>query len=60
MVYVDGALLDFADVEVTTFGEDFVRGLSRRFTLPNFPQEGQDTTIRWDQNLQNFVIESVD
>lgn len=35
---------------------EFPRSLSGEFVLPNFPQAGQETTIRWEESLQNFVI----
>ena len=55
------ALLDgqeFADttVHVTTFGEQFLRGASGTFDLPDFPASGETTVVRWEEALQNFVI----
>ena len=40
----------------TLNSEEFARGLSGGFVLPNFPHTGQETTIRWEENLQNFMI----
>jgi hypothetical protein len=41
---------------VTTFGTTFLSGASGTYTLLNFPQGGQTTTVRWDQGTQNFII----
>ena len=35
---------------------EFPRGLRGEFVLPNFPQAGHETTIRWEESLSNFVI----
>lgn len=35
---------------------EFPRGLTGAFVLPDFPQAGHETTIRWEESLQNFVI----
>ena len=40
----------------TLNSEEFARGLSGGFVLPNFPHAGQETTIRWEESLQNFMI----
>ena len=53
---VDGVEFANTTVRVTTFGEEFLRGVSGTFTLADFPQSGADTTLRWEQSLQNFVI----
>ena len=54
--------VEFANttVRVTTLapGEagKFLSGLSGTVVVPNFPRPGEDTTLRWEQALQNFVI----
>ena len=54
---VDGQPLgNPAEVKVTTFGQQFVRGLEGVYTLLNFPYADNDTLIGWDQNSQNFSI----
>ena len=45
-----------ATVTVTTFGEEFPRGLSGEYTLDDFPRVGTDTVLRWQESQQNFVI----
>jgi len=35
---------------------EFPRGLTGEFVLPDFPEAGQETTIRWEESLQNFVV----
>ena len=53
---IDG--VEFADttVRVTTFGEQFLRGASGTFDLPDFPASGETTVVRWEEALQNFII----
>ena len=49
---------EFADVtfNVTTLGVDYLRGASDEYTLPNFPQGGDQVMVRWSEPHQNFVI----
>ena len=49
---------EFANVtfNVTTLGVDFLRGAGGEYTLPNFPQAGNNVTVRWAEPHQNFVI----
>ena len=53
--------VEFANVmiTVTTFGVEFLTGVSGQFTLTDFPETGTDVMIRWQQSLQNFVITQV-
>ena len=53
---VDGVEFARTTVRVTTFGVDFLRGVSGTFDLPNFPSSGATTVIQWEESLQNFVI----
>ena len=50
----------WSKVFVTTFGEEFARGLSGEFELADFPSTGQSVTIEWRQEQQNFVITGVE
>ena len=53
----DGAEFARHTVTVGTVSTDnFLRDRRGDFVLPNFPQAGQETTIRWEESLQNFVI----
>ena len=59
--FADGIEFDSATFTVTTLGDhpdqEFRRGLpSAPETVPDFPQAGQTTTLRWEEALQNFVI----
>ena len=47
-------------VFVTTFGEEFARGLSGEFELADFPSAGQSVMVEWRQEQQNFVITGVE
>ncbi len=52
----NGAQFAQATFTVTTFGVNFLTGASGTYVLLNFPQSGQNTTVRWVQGAQNFVI----
>ena len=45
---------------VTTFGTNFLTGASGRFRARDFPDPGVNTLLRWNQNVQGFVIEGVE
>lgn len=53
---VDGKTLDTNTFTVTTLGEEFLQGLSRQVTIPNFPSEGEEATLSWQEPVQNFII----
>ena len=54
--YADGVEFVTVTVTVTTLGEEFLRGASGTFPLPDFPTPGATRTLRWQQAQQNFVI----
>ena len=53
----DGVEFGSATFTVTTFGEDFLRDVSGEFVVEDFPVDGSDVTLAWQQSLQNFVIQ---
>ena len=53
---VDGVELGRATVTVTTLGEEFVEDAVGECLVENFPYPGQQVTLEWQQNQQNFVI----
>ena len=53
---INGAEFANTTVRVTTFGEQFLRGVSGMFPIPDFPRPGETKKIQWEQSLQNFVI----
>jgi hypothetical protein len=55
----NGVQFASATLTVTTFGQEFLRGVSARYQLPSFPQPGKITAIRWQETAQNFVIEGI-
>ncbi len=55
-LFADDEEIERVNFSVTTFGEPFVRGLSAEYSLPGFPEAGQDTWIQWQESLQNFTI----
>ena len=54
--YADGIEFARVTVTVTTLGEEFRRGLSREVTIPDFPEDGTDVVLQWQEAQQNFVI----
>lgn len=56
-VFADG--VEFANINftITTLGQAFWQGLPPyEHTLVNFPTTGHNTTLRWSESHQNFVI----
>ena len=53
---IDGVEFANTTVRVTTFGEQFLRGVSGTFPIPDFPRAGENKKLQWEQSLQNFVI----
>ena len=53
---MDGVEFANTTVQVTTFGEKFLRGASGRFDLSNFPTARETIVVQWEESLQNFVI----
>lgn len=54
--FADGTQFASNTFTVTTLGEQYLRGVSGEYTLPNFPQAGKNTVVRWSEPHQNFVI----
>ncbi len=57
-----GREANFTVVHLTTFENDdrFLRGLEGECRAENFPADGQTTTLKWEQSLQNFSITGVE
>ena len=53
---IDGVEFANTTVRVTTFGEQFLRGVSGTFPISDFPRPGETKRLRWEEALQNFVI----
>ena len=58
-VFADGVEFASATVVVTTFGTEFLTGISGTFTVSDFPQPGIDIVLLWQQSQQNFSITGV-
>lgn len=54
----DGYEIGRASFTVTTLGVEYLGGVDAAYEVPNFPTTGQKVVIRWQENLQNFVISS--
>lgn len=53
----NGAEFARRSVTVGTVGAgEFLTGLTGAFVLSDFPLAGQETLVRWEESLQNFVI----
>ena len=61
-VLIDDVVLAERQITVTTLGEhpeqEFRRGLSHTTDIPDFPDMGETTTLRWQTARQNFMIAS--
>ena len=61
-VLINDVVLAERAITVTTLGahaeQEYRRGLRATSELPDFPDVGQTTTLRWEEALQNFVIAS--
>ncbi len=53
----DGVEFGRAVVTVISLGEEFLRGASREFVIDDFPSDGREVSLRWQESLQNFVIQ---
>ena len=60
VAYVDDIELGRATVQVTTLGQEFLRGVEGECVVENFPRLGQSVLLEWQQNSQNFVITDVE
>jgi hypothetical protein len=52
----DGVEVGRAEFTVVTLGEEFVRTAHGQCVVPDFPQAGRQTTLTWEEELQNFVL----
>ena len=52
----DGVEFARTTVRVTTLGVEFLEDRRRTLVVPDFPQPGEATRLRWEESLQNFVI----
>ena len=59
VAYVDDVELGRATVQVTTLGQEFLRGVEGECMAEDFPRLGEMVTLEWQQNSQNFVITDV-
>lgn len=53
---VDGVELGRADFSVTTLGTDYLRGVGGTYRLMDFPKNGDNVVVTWQESVQNFVI----
>ena len=56
----DGREFGRARFTVTTLGTEFLTGISGTYRLPNFPRQGEDSIVQWQEASQNFVIIGVE
>ena len=62
VAYDDGVEFDRGTFQTTRLVADkeFVTGVSGRFRARDFPDPGVNVLLRWNQNVQGFVIEGVE
>ena len=53
----DGEIFGSATVTVSTLGQEFLTGASGEFVVKGFPTADDDITLRWQQSIQNFVLQ---
>jgi hypothetical protein len=59
-LYADGQLLESRQFNtVQSGGAEFVTGLSKSVTIPDFPAPGKTSSLQWSQAKQSFVITGV-
>ena len=58
-VFRNGVQLGSATFTVTVPAGEFMTGVTREVSVPNFPTFGRTTTLIWQQSQQNFAIKSV-
>jgi hypothetical protein len=55
----DGIPFANAEFQAENFGTEFLTGKVAQYDLPNFPDLGSTTTLRWDESRQNFSVDLV-
>ncbi len=55
-VYADGVEFSRVNFHVTTFGTAYLQGISGEYTIPDFPQTGNQLSAYWSEPHQNFII----
>ena len=53
---VDGTEFARSTFQVTTFGQEVLRGASKTVTVQDFPRTGSTAVLEWEESSQNFVI----
>ena len=56
VVFVDGLVLGWATVTVTTLGEEFLRDVPGECMVADFPSAGETVRLVWQEAQQNFVL----
>ena len=59
-VLADGREFGRARFTVTTLGRESLTGVSGTYRLPNFPEQGKNVIVQWQQASQNFVMTGVE
>ena len=52
----DGIPFASTEFQAENFGTEFMTGKSGEYSLPNFPEIGDMTWVRWDEAKQNFSV----
>jgi hypothetical protein len=54
--FADGVRFAEVAFEVENFGTEFLTGKAAQYALPNFPEIGSMTWVRWEEEKQNFSV----
>ena len=59
-VFAGETLFASAEVWVDTLGVEFLEGKTATCTISDFPTQGQNTVLTWQQDAQNFFVQAGD
>lgn len=59
-LFVDGHSVGSRDIEVITFGEEFMTDVEKTVTVSDWPDWRTDVQITWNEAKQNFEIVAID
>lgn len=59
-LFVDGHSVGSRDIEVITFGEEFLTDVEKTVTVSDWPDFRTDVQIAWNEAKQNFEIVAID
>ena len=58
-LFVDGRSVVSREFTVVTYGEEFMQGVEKTWTITDWPERGTDTILRWNEAKQNIEIADI-